>query len=163
MTRALALLLVEVDEKRWRKHLRRENGKWTIYTVAKKVIYGNVKAALKTYKKLAGELKKMELTMNPYDPCVWNKDVDGKQLTVMFHIDDLLITHESDKVVTEFIEKLKGIYGQRDPLNVTRGKFHEYLGMSLDFESVERACGITQYDFIKKLHKGLPDELKGCY
>ena len=29
--------------------------------------------------------------VNPYDPCVANKDVgDGKQMTVIWHVDDLM-------------------------------------------------------------------------
>jgi hypothetical protein len=36
---AVALLLVESDPK-WKKHLRKENGKWVIYVICKKAIYG---------------------------------------------------------------------------------------------------------------------------
>ena len=62
-----------------------------------------MKAALKAYKKLTIEQKKLKLIINPYDLYVWNKNIDRKQLLVMFHIDNHLITYESDKVVTECI------------------------------------------------------------
>jgi len=42
------------------------------------------------YKKLAKILRSWGLEMNPYDPCVWNRMVMGKQLTLMFHIDDVI-------------------------------------------------------------------------
>lgn len=35
--------------------------------------------------------------------------------------------------------------------------------MTLDFGAMLKACAIAQYDFIKKLHCSLPDELKGPY
>ena len=36
--------------------------------------------------------------MNPYDPCVWNKTIKGKQITICFHVDDCKISHVSEKV-----------------------------------------------------------------
>ena len=33
-----------------------------------------------------------DFVMNLYDPCVWNKMVDSKQMLIMFHIDDLLMS-----------------------------------------------------------------------
>jgi len=43
--------------------------------------------------------------MKPYDPCVWNKDVNGEQLTIMLHIDDLFLAHVQESVITEFIRR----------------------------------------------------------
>ena len=40
------------------------------------------------------------------DSPVWDKDVNGHQLTVVFHIDDLLITNKDPLVVTDMISKL---------------------------------------------------------
>ena len=48
-------------------------------------MHGAVKAATKACKKLAKTLKLWDMVMNPDDPCVWNRDVDGKQLMLMFH------------------------------------------------------------------------------
>ena len=159
----VALLLVESDEPKWRKHLRREKGKWVIHVLAVKMIYGTVKAVLKAYKKLAKYLRSWGLEMNLYDPCTWNKIVDGEQLSLIFHIDDILLSHFSASVVTEHIKLLDGAYGTIDPLTMTRGKQHEYLGMTLDFESTKGACVISQYDFAKKMCSNLPKELKGPY
>ena len=57
LTGAVTLLLIESDRKKWSKHLKRENGKWIIYVLAKKWICSMTKAALKPYKKLAKILK----------------------------------------------------------------------------------------------------------
>ena len=48
----MTLLLVECDSKKWKQHLQKENGKWVIYVVCKKAIYGTMYAALLAYKKL---------------------------------------------------------------------------------------------------------------
>jgi hypothetical protein len=157
VTGAVALLLVESDSK-WRKHLRKENGKWVIYVICKKAIYGTMNAALLAYKKLAKLFRQWGFKMNPYDACVWNKMVNGKQFTIVFHIDDLLLSHLNPNVVTLYIRKLHKEYGSLENLTVTRGKVHEYLGMTLDFR-VKSEVRFSQYDFLKKLLNSLPESM----
>ena len=65
ITRAIVLLLVEYDPGRWKKHIKRENGKWMIYALCNKVIYGTLNTALIAYKKLAKILSSWGLKMNP--------------------------------------------------------------------------------------------------
>jgi len=47
------------------------------------------------------------LNLNPYDPCVANSQVKGKQCTVAWYVDDNKISHVDATVVTDVIEKLK--------------------------------------------------------
>jgi hypothetical protein len=157
LTGAVALLLVESDPK-WKKHLRKENGKWVIYVICKKAIYGTMNAALLAYKKLAKLFRAWGFKMNPYDACVWNKLVNGKQFTIVFHIDDLLLSHLNPNIVTLYIRKLNKEYGSLANLTVTRGKVHEYLGMTIDFR-VKSEVRFSQYDFLKKLLNSLPESL----
>ena len=37
--------------------------------------------------------------MSPYDPCVWNIDVDHKQLIMIFHADDIMLVHAGSNIV----------------------------------------------------------------
>ena len=160
VTGAIALLLVESEPGKWKKHLRQENGKYVIYVLCKKAIYGTMNAALLAYKKLAKLFSEWGFKMNPYDPCVWNMTVDGKQFTIIFHIDDLMLSHLHANIVTMYINKLQEAYGKREDLTVTRGKVHEYLGMTVDFR-VKYEVKFSQYDGIKKLLKSLPDSMNG--
>jgi hypothetical protein len=160
VTGAVALLLVESEPSKWRKHLRKENGKYVIYVLCKKAIYGTMNAALLAYKKLAKLFREWGFKMNPYDPCVWNKMVNGKQITIIFHIDDLMMSHKSPNIVTLYIRKLEKEYARRDPLTVMRGKLHEYLGMTVDFR-VAKQVTFSQYDYLKKLFNDLPEDMLG--
>ena len=162
LTGEVALLLVECEPDKWRKHIRKEDGKWVIYVICKKAIYGTMNAALLAYKKLAQLWKDWGMTMNPYDPCVWNSQIEGSQFTVVFHVDDLMLSHKSPRVVTDIIKKLDMEYGKRDPLTVTRGPVHEYLGMTVDFRT-KGECAFTQYDYVKKMLNTLPKDLKAPY
>ena len=56
--------------------------------------------------------------MSPYDPCVWNSMVNGTQLTVVFHVDDGLISRINPTVVTNTLRKLSDVYGKTDPLTI---------------------------------------------
>jgi len=78
----LALILVEINPAKWKKHLKRVHGKWVIFVRCNKAIYGTLNAALLSYKKLVGHLSEWGFTMNPYDPCVWNKIINEKQTSV---------------------------------------------------------------------------------
>ena len=52
-------------------------------------------AALLYYKQFVKSLTKKEFKLNPYNGCVANKVVDGKQLTICSHVDDCKILHTS--------------------------------------------------------------------
>ena len=80
-------------------------------------------------------------------------------MSIMFHIDDILISHKHPHIVTLFIKKLNAEYGKRESLSVTRGFVHDYLGMTFDLR-VEGEVALSQYDFAKKLHISLPDDTK---
>jgi hypothetical protein len=53
----------------------------------------------------------MGFEVNPYDPCIVNKIVNGSQMTIRWHVDDLMISHSSGKVISKFLRALKDIYG----------------------------------------------------
>jgi len=65
-----------------------------------------MKSALLFYRKLVADLTSLGFEINPYDPCVANKMIDGKQMTICWHVDDLFIGHDDPNVVTTFLEWL---------------------------------------------------------
>ena len=85
--------------------------------------------------------------------------IDGKQMSIMFHIDDMLLSFIDPHIVTLNIKKLEVAYAKRDQLSVTRGPVHEYLGMTFDLR-ISGQVTLSQYDFIKKLYDSLPEDMK---
>ena len=73
----------------------------------------------------------MGFEVNPYDPCVANKMINGLQMTVTWHVDDLKISHKESDEVTKFISELEKVLGNK--LTVHRGKIHSYLGIHSDY------------------------------
>jgi hypothetical protein len=86
--------------------------------------------------------------------------VDRKQLTVAWHVDDLKISHVSAKVVDNLITDLDSKFGKETPLSKSRGKVHDYLGMTLDF-SVPGQVTLTMIDYIKMICMDLPKDMVG--
>ena len=64
-----------------------------------------------------------------------NKIINGKQCTIVWHVDNLKISHVDSKVVDEIIASLKSEYGKVGKMSVRRGKKHDYLDTTLDFSS----------------------------
>ena len=42
-----------------------------------------------------------------------------------------------------------------------RGKNHECLGMTLDFDTAKNSCTTSKCDLVKKLHMSAPNYLRG--
>ena len=109
------------------------NNKRVIYLQIMKALYGTLKAALLFWRKLTEVLKSWDFQINPYDWCVANKDINQSQCTIVWHVDDLKISHVDSNVVTKIIEMLSSEFGCEAPLTVNRGKVHDYLEMTLDY------------------------------
>ncbi len=72
--------------------------------------------------------------VNPYDHCVFNKYApDGKQITVCFHVDDLMITSVSSKALAE--------------VSFVEGPTHSYLSMHLQ-KNKEGGWEVNMHSFI---------------
>ena len=56
-------------------------------------------------KKLLKDLESKGFIVNPYDPCVANKVINGEQFTIIWHVDDLKLSHKDPEVVIVFMVK----------------------------------------------------------
>jgi Reverse transcriptase (RNA-dependent DNA polymerase) len=96
----------------------------------KKAIYGCVRSALLWYNTFYGKLQEFGFSLNPYDACVANKVINGKQCTIAWYVDDTKISHADPDVVTSVIEQLEASFGK---MTVTRGPEHVFLGMNIRY------------------------------
>ena len=124
--------MVKTDPKFYRKYVTIEKGRQVLYLHLQKALYGMMKSALLFYKKLVKELKETGFEINPYDPCLANKFVNEKQMTVRRHVDDLMKSNVDKGEILKFVKCINDIYGDNLIENV--GKVHDYLGMTFDYE-----------------------------
>jgi Reverse transcriptase (RNA-dependent DNA polymerase) len=87
----LAHLLVKMKNKKYGKFVTQTHGKEIIYVQLKKALCGTLQAALLFWRDLSSKLTNLGFRLNPYDSCVANKTINGKQCTVLWHVDDFKI------------------------------------------------------------------------
>ena len=156
----LAEFMVTVAPSIYRKYITVDkNNRPVLYVKLQKALYGCLKSALLFYKKLVNDLLTFGFELNPYDPCVANKMIKGSQCTVVWHVDDLKISHKDPEVVTGVLTYLKQIY--REDMRISRGTKHDYLGMQLDFSN-KGYVDVTMVDYIKEVITDFPEEIQGC-
>jgi hypothetical protein len=100
--------------------------------------------------------------VNPYNWYVANKIVNGKQLTIVWHVDDLKISHKDSKVVDIMLDKLNNECGKVGKMTIRRGAVHDYLGMRFDFSNPGKIIiMIDMQDYIDGILQQTPDDLEG--
>jgi hypothetical protein len=112
----------------YKKFITYEHGKKVLYVRVLRAIYGCIESALLWYNLYSTTLKDLGFIINPYDRCVANKMINGKQCTIVWYVDDNKISHVDKNVVTDILEKLKGHFGN---ITVSRGKRHNFLGTDI--------------------------------
>jgi hypothetical protein len=98
--------------------------------------------------------------INPYDWCVANKIIDGKQCTILWHVDDLKKSHVDAKVNTSVIKLIDDEFGKEAPITITRGSVHDYLGMTLDYSDPGKVK-IKMIHYIEEMLADLPKDMDG--
>ena len=76
-------------------------------------------SAMLFYYKLTKALLSYGFDLNPYNPCVVNKMVNGEQLTVCWHVDDLKSSHIDPKVNEKFLQWSIETFGQLGEVKMT--------------------------------------------
>ena len=143
-------ILVDIDKKLYGPCVCTYRGKRFLYAKAKKAIYGCLRSSLLFYELFSGALTTWGFEKNPYDACTFNKMVNGSQLTVVFHLDDLKCSHIEKSAVDELLEQMSKRFGKETPLLITWGKIHDYLGMTIDY-TVKGKVKFYMYDYVEQI------------
>ena len=148
----MSSFLCELDPS-YKEYLRHDN---TLVVLLTRALYGCIESAKLWYNNLKATLVGYGFKMNNKDNCVFCKTVRGKQLTVCFHVDDLMITCEDKSAVEDLLVHLERTY---KTITINRGEVQNYLGMVFDFktkgvvnigmegyvEDVIRTYGVTRH------------------
>jgi hypothetical protein len=155
----LAELMVKAARNIYRKYITLDaNNQPILYVKLQNALYGCLRSALLFYEKLVGDLKSQGFELNPYDPGVANKVIDGHQFTLAWHVDNIKMSHKDPKEVSIVIAWLKSIYG--DNMHVSRGLVHDYLGMTLDY-ATKGEVKVTMVDYLKGVLNDFPEVIEG--
>ena len=134
-----------------------EKGKKVLYLRLRTALYGIMQAALLWYETYSVCLKKNGFKLNPYDPCIANKIINGKQCTICWHVDDNKISHEDPKVVDEVINMIKNEFHD---VTVKRGNKHAFIGMDVKMNE-DGTVTLSMKDYIEESIKAMWYRTKG--
>ena len=84
----------------------------------------------------------------PYKQYVANKIINDQQCTIIWHVNDLKISHVDRNRVEDIIKDLNKKFGKESPLTTTRGKVLEYLGLTINYRK-KRKLKMSMYNYIK--------------
>jgi hypothetical protein len=113
-----------------------------------KALYGCVQSARLWYDNFRQYLVDLGYVVNDKDMCVFNRiEKSGKQSTICFHVDDVMVTSEDKSALDEFEANTINKY---ENVTVVRGKKHSYLGRMFDFSGKYR-CEVSMNGCIVNL------------
>ena len=85
---------------------------------------------------------------------------EGKQCTIIWHVDDLKLSHVRQSVLEDIAKKLNAKYGQKILLTIHWGLVQEYLGMTIDY-SEEGKVKFQMPDYVEGILDEAPDDMDG--
>ena len=100
----LSELMVNISPQIYRQHAIYEKGSSVLYVNLKKALYGYLILASVFYERIVADMRGKGIELNLYGPCVSNKTIKGKQMTVYWHVEYLKVSHVDPKEVTNFME-----------------------------------------------------------
>jgi hypothetical protein len=155
-------ILLEIAPEVYQDYVAYEGGSKILYVKMLKALYGMLQSSLLFYRKFRKDIESIGFKVNPYDPCVANRMVNGKQHTLSWHVDDVKSSHVDPAVNDKFLEWLQMMYASDDigEVKAVRGKRHDYLAMVLDF-TIPGVLQIDMTDYVKSMVNEFPEKLTG--
>ena len=157
----LSDMMLQIAPQIYRPYVKMDKmGTHILHVRFKKAIYGLLRSSLLFYRKMCGKLEACGFKIDPYDPYMGKKMVttdtvvtvidkkvriirnkngskkmckmkEEKQITVIWHVDDLMMSSDDNFELTKFSCYLANIY--RPKLAMHLGNKHDYLGMDFEF------------------------------
>ncbi len=156
----LAEMMVQIAPQVYRKYVTMDKkGTPILYVKLQKALYGLMRASLLFYRKLRKELEDYGFVVNSYNPCVANMSTEcSKQLTVIWHVDNLMSLCKNDFELTKFSCYLGKIYGPK--LSMHTGRKHDYLGVDMEFKE-DGTLDVSMVAYLKNVILDFPELITG--
>jgi hypothetical protein len=124
--------------------------------VANKMVLVEGEKLEKDGRVIAKRNKDGSVVRNKSGKTVYKREMVEKQVTVVWHVDDLMVTCEDNFEVTKFACYLADIYGPK--LAMHMGKKHDYLGVDFEFTD-DGKVEISMFDSIDAVIEDFPEDI----
>ena len=105
--------------------------------------------------KLVHDLEVYGFVFNPYDHFVYNMEINWSQITVVWHVNNLKVSHKDSFEVTILAVYLTVTY---EGMKVNWGKVKDYLVINLDY-SEEIIVKVSIIKYLNNVLHELPEHL----
>jgi hypothetical protein len=136
-------MLVEIDPS-YKRFLRHDG---TLDVKLDRALYGCIESAYQWGEHIKGTLLDAHFIQNPHEVCCYNRLYGNVQITVVIHVDDLLITCISQEYIDDLIAILTKKYKD---IQAVSGKEIGYLGLLFNF-NVPGEVSINAPGFVRDL------------
>jgi hypothetical protein len=118
-----------------------------------------MKVSLLFYRKLRKDFEDYGFTVNPYNLCMANMMTkSGKQLMVVWHVEDLIVSCKENFELSKFLCYLAKIYGPK--LSTHTRKKGNYLGVDMEFDN-ECTLDVSIITYLQNDIAGFPEIITG--
>ena len=140
---------------KYEKYVSVINGRKALYLRVLRAIYGCIQSALLWYELFSSKLQQMGFIIYPYDRCMANEMIQGKQCTIVWYVDDVKVSHVDPKVVTKIIEEIEESFGD---VSAVRGDKHTFLGMNMTFTK-DKKIHIKMKEHLQEAIDAFPEDI----
>jgi hypothetical protein len=85
----LVEILVEIAPEAYKSYVSQDKkGNKQLLVQCQNALYRKMVTSILYYRKFVKSLTDISFIINPYDPCVANKIIEGEQMNICFHVDD---------------------------------------------------------------------------
>ncbi len=154
----LAEMMVQTAPQVYRKYVTVDRkGTKILYVKLQKALYGLMRLSLLFYRMLWKELEEYGFIVNPYNPCVANMITKkGDQLTVVWHVDNLMGLCVDDFERTKFSCYLAKIYRPKHSMHT--GRKHNYLGVVMEFNE-DGTLDVSMFKYLDDVISNFPEAI----
>jgi hypothetical protein len=81
-------ILAEIAPEAYKSYVSQDKkGNKLLLVQCENALHGTMVASLLYYRKFVKILTDIDFIINPYDPCVANRIIEGEQMSICFHVD----------------------------------------------------------------------------
>ena len=129
-----------------------------LYLRLRTSLYGIIHVELLWYETFSSCLRGDGLKLNPHDPCVANKEINGKQCTIYWHVDVIMIFHEDPEVMKKVITMIAVKFWDT---TVHKGKKHTFLGIGTELKK-DGTVELSMDGYIEERIKSFGKQINKC-
>jgi len=118
------------------------HGVWRLH----KALYGLKQSARAWYGRLSKYLQSLGFEINPVDPCLFQREVEGKLMFVLVHVDDLGLVADCPQQLAKFKEDMGREFNMKE-----LGETRFYLGIHFSHHPELRMVHLHQARYIQQL------------